>query len=354
MGNPYDSEQDILNLESVNIGDVDFSDGERHVRAHANNGVRSALATASLAWNMDEMGGVVTSDFNPLITNNDIWTAGSISLRVIFSEPTEANYLYLDEQGNTGSGVVNSTLFYHDLSREHLYDPSPFFLAWSFNGQPLPGLTVNSPLPSPTPVIGIVSDSDIDSTVDDNQADIPVEIAGAFLTSTTNVPVVDGGYGQTNPIYIDIFGQKITLPAVASINSQAAAVQSDPELIFGYGYTLEDSNRFHTYEIPEALPQGDDQFEIHYQGVSYPLAAGEVFDFTTLDPLGVDSFLLLGIDETELIDFDSPPPFVYGATFMQAGMAAVTTFALVAVPEPSTITLAFATLLLTFGRRRTR
>jgi hypothetical protein len=43
--------------------------------------------------------------------------------------------------------------------------------------------------------------------------------------------------------------------------------------------------------------------------------AGQVFDFTTIDPLGVDCFLLLGIDETELIDpnGNSKPPFVFGA-----------------------------------------
>jgi hypothetical protein len=70
--------------------------------------------------------------------------------------------------------------------------------------------------------------------------------------------------------------------------------------------------------------------------LAYDLMAGQVFDFTTIDPLGVDCFLLLGIDETELIDpnGNSKPPFVFGATFMNPGTAEVTTFPLIFV-EPS-------------------
>ena len=50
---------------------------------------------------------------------------------------------------------------------------------------------------------------------------------------------------------------------------------------------------------------------------------GETFDFTTIDPLGVEAFLLAGIDETELIDSgnNANPPLVFGATFTDAGIA---------------------------------
>ena len=157
----------------------------------------------------------------------------------------------------------------------------------------------------------------------DDTAQIPNDVTGVL--SSVLVPVVEGGYGHSETVYID------------------------PELAIGYGYMLNGTNRFHTYMIPDPLPQGDDMFRILYNHNSYDLVAGEIFDFTMLDPLGVDSFLLMGIDETELIDSgNSHPPFVFGTTFMTPGLAEVTTFALVAgsetsssspVPEPSTFAL---------------
>ena len=116
---------------------------------------------------------------------------------------------------------------------------------------------------------------------------------------------------------------------------------------------------FQTFEIPDPLPQGDDKFFIAHNDIGYSLTAGVPFDFTTIDPLGVDSFLLLGIDETELIDSDanSDPPFVFGMTFAEPGIANFSTFPLLAaVPEPSTLLLAVLALLglLSHGRRRRR
>ncbi len=144
--------------------------------------------------------------------------------------------------------------------------------------------------------------------------------------------MIAGGYGNSQTVWID------------------------PDLAIGYGYSLDGTNRFLTYQIPEALPQGDDSFEIHHNGITYDLAAGEVFDFTTIDPQGVDSFLLYnsrGIDETELIDVDgqSHPPFVYGATFLQPGLAQVTTFALTQVPEPTSLLLLLLSTSLMASRR---
>ncbi len=186
---------------------------------------------------------------------------------------------------------------------------------YAVNGTPFPGQTQQNPLPSESavPIDKAIIDGIVGGNVyEDSGANPPVNIAGSFLTSLTPVPVVDNGYGQTDTVYID------------------------PALAIGYGYTLQDTNRFHTYQIPAALPQGDDTFEIHYAGVAYPLTAGEVFDFTTIEPLGVDSFLLLGIDETELITAigNTHAPFVYGATFMEPGLAEVTSFPLF-VPEPA-------------------
>ena len=139
-------------------------------------------------------------------------------------------------------------------------------------------------------------------------ASIPEDVLGSYLTSA---PVIEGGMGHTSPVYID------------------------PDYAIGYGYTTSGTNRFRTFEIPAPLPLGDDLFEIHHLGESYPLTAGVPFDFTTLDPTGVESFVLLGIDEAETLNADTPDPFVYGVSFMTPGTVDITSFALVSVPEPS-------------------
>jgi hypothetical protein len=218
-----------------------------------------------------------------------------------------------------------------ERARKHLT------VLWSFNDAPIPGETPANPLPRGQAeevvfvdggMITMIIDENLD---EDESVERPSNVAGINLTSTTAVPVVENDYGHANTVYID------------------------PALAIGYGYTLQDTNRFRTFEIPAPLPQGDEEFEIHYLGESYALTAGQVFDFTTLDPAGVDSFLLLGIDETELVDpgASAHPPFVYGVTFMQPGVAEVTSFPLVAVPEPGALALA-ALALMGFVSRRCR
>lgn len=133
--------------------------------------------------------------------------------------------------------------------------------------------------------------------------------------------VIPDGYGNANTTYFD------------------------PALAIGYGYVTDGANLFTSFEIPGALPYGDDEFLIVHGGETFSLSAGERFDFTTIVPGGVESFLLMGIDETELIsDGTSDPPFVFGATFNTPGVAQFSTFSLVyadqtVVPEPSSLVL---------------
>ena len=163
-------------------------------------------------------------------------------------------------------------------------------------------------------------DNKIDNNFDeegDEPPERPSNVAGINLTSTFSTPSTSNGAGVVSPHYYD------------------------PELAIGYGYFTQDGSRFTSFEIPTALPQGDVLFAIHHAGESYPLSAGQSFDFTALDPTGVESFLLLGIDEAELLDVgDTHPSFVFGLTFAEAGVNTFSTFPLVAVPEPGALVLA--------------
>ena len=155
----------------------------------------------------------------------------------------------------------------------------------------------------------------IDENIDDDEE--PIErsewVAGIDLTTPFQAPAQFNEDGESELVYFD------------------------PELAIGFGFTNNNENRFKSFEIPEALPQGDSEFAIVYQNKAYLLNAGVEFDFTEIDENGFDSFLLLNIDESELIDVEgnSHPPFTFGLSFMNNGMADFSTFALIYVPEPS-------------------
>jgi len=160
----------------------------------------------------------------------------------------------------------------------------------------------------------------------------------------------------------DDLGQRTLTTFLAPVTVAGDTLYFDPVLANGYVYSTEDGNRFNTFEIPDALPQGDDSFIISLNNIDYLLEAGQVFDFTTIDPLGVESFSLLGINDTELIfaSDNSDPPFVFGMSFMQTGLTEFTTFALSdetpIIPEPSSIVLfgIGGIALLGYGWRRKR
>lgn len=122
----------------------------------------------------------------------------------------------------------------------------------------------------------------------------------------------------------------------------------------GYGFTVEDSNRFTSFLVPESLTLGNSTLDLHVEGIIYELMAGETFDFTTIDPVGVSSFLLLGIDgdDRSLARALSDDSFLFGATFANPGITRVGTFAVTPVPEPSSLaSLAVAGLI---AARRSR
>ena len=119
----------------------------------------------------------------------------------------------------------------------------------------------------------------------------------------------------------------------------------DPVFATGYEYRV-DGSRFASFTLPGALPGGDDLFQLEFNGVFYDLMAGNVFDFTSIDPLGASQFFLRGIDPSEMIDPNLNPPFVSGLSFTTQGIADVSQIALTsdvtAVPEPSSFCIMMA------------
>lgn len=133
----------------------------------------------------------------------------------------------------------------------------------------------------------------------------------------------------------------------------------DPVFATGYEYRV-DGSRFASFTIPDALPGGDDLFQLEFQGVLYDLMAGNVFDFTAIDPFGASQFVLRGIDASEMVDPNVNPPFVSGLSFTTEGIANVRQTALTSdvgtvTPEPTSLALAgFAGLGMAIGAWRRR
>ena len=65
---------------------------------------------------------------------------------------------------------------------------------------------------------------------------------------------------------------------------QDEMIYLDPALAVACGYFGKNDNRFTGFEIPDPLPQGDSEFEIHHAGVAYLHLAGVPFDSTTMIP----------------------------------------------------------------------
>jgi formylglycine-generating enzyme required for sulfatase activity len=138
------------------------------------------------------------------------------------------------------------------------------------------------------------------------------------------VAPINAGYGLTEPIY---FGET---PASGSTPPELAAT--------GYGF-ISDGPNITSIVLPEALPNGDSQFELLVGDTSYSVSAGSVFDFTSLTPDGVAGFALMGIDPAEGFDPTAGLPFAVGLQFASEGVTQLYTLTYSPVPEPSTFVL---------------
>jgi len=136
------------------------------------------------------------------------------------------------------------------------------------------------------------------------------------------------------------------IPSARNVGPGGAPYYFDPDVAIGYDYVLESGPNFASVTVPEQLPLGDDTFLLEVGQASFVLLAGEQFDLTAIDALGVAAFTIRDIDAAEGLDPDNPLAFVTGVTFVEEDEAEVTMTSI--VPEPSStvqILLGVTTLL---------
>ncbi|BAZ49731.1 hypothetical protein NIES4103_23430 [Nostoc sp. NIES-4103] len=100
-------------------------------------------------------------------------------------------------------------------------------------------------------------------------------------------------------------------------------IWSDPELVFGYDYSIENGINFRSFILPIL---GDNSYELWLGDALNPvyiadIIGGSEYFFSDLGfDLGVDFFRILGVDSELAIDPNDVTAFVTGLTFMQAGL----------------------------------
>jgi hypothetical protein len=174
-------------------------------------------------------------------------------------------------------------------------------------------------------------------------------VDGSLPGTTPANPVLPVGQISSGAFDIPVVSQTIT----------PGPIYIDPAIATGYDYTSTNLN-FASVVIPQALPGGDSQFQLNFQGHSVTLNAGTTFDFTSVVPGGVSEFTITGINPAENLDPNNPGAFVTGLTFVGQGgtdalMTPLTQDVGVA-PEPASLTLlgTGAVALLGYGWRRRR
>lgn len=123
-------------------------------------------------------------------------------------------------------------------------------------------------------------------------------------------------------------------------NVAAEALDAPAEVLVGIDFQMDSvDTRFHEFLVPTALAQGDASFELQFEGQSFAVAAGELFDFSAHVAGGVSAFRFAGIDPQEGLNPEDPQDFVLGLSYLGANastpefrFAALTA---PAVPEPA-------------------
>jgi hypothetical protein len=92
----------------------------------------------------------------------------------------------------------------------------------------------------------------------------------------------------------------------------------DPPPASGFRFTADaGSMNFAGIIIPAPLPGHQSTFAVQVNGQTIPISAGTLLDLTLIDPAGVSSFSIVGIDSTQNIDPTNAAAFVVGLGFVR-------------------------------------
>jgi hypothetical protein len=172
--------------------------------------------------------------------------------------------------------------------------------------------------------------------------------------STPDDPIIPARANQV------LLADSVTLPVLQDYGIDQF-IYLDPVYATGYSYHVDGSN-FASFTVPNALPGGDEDFELLFGGMNFSLHSGDQFNFTDYVPLGISDFQLTGIAVSEQVDPDALPPFVAGFKFTTEGVATLTQTPILsdstaATPEPGSMAIwglgAVGCAILGFRRRKT-
>ena len=293
------------------------------------------------------------ADTTVFMTVVDAATGSGIPLRGIVGS-SAAGAATSDFEWGSGGQRFSLAAFGGDISNSN---PSAnFVLSYVFapQGQPLPGLRSNQPLLAGNPGPGdpdyIRPGGDPPLPPDDSGSP-PASVSGTFdfpPKAIYSTPIA-ANYGRgPNPLFFKTGGSP-PVGAVGVAPTNASGSTSGGELPVAsmraasagpFLYTVSD-NQLTELLIPDALPGGDNEFEIRFGPTgefTRSISAGVPFNFLSFAPNGVSWFVLSGLDLDNIADPLAGPPLVTGLSFLHDGVQTLRIYA--AVPEPSTWALA--------------
>jgi hypothetical protein len=257
----------------------------------------SVTNTTTTATNLNIVWGILVSNpaFGFVTINNDIYSgSGSITLPLNSGQSTSFG-AHVSAGKATDQFQVTSSYS----------DGGAVSVVWGIAGSPLPGEIKTSPYPMRP---GILDRQD--GVVE------PASVGGAYLVT----PVIDDR-GVTAPLYS---------------GSSGTGISGGGNPFTRYAFQSIGQPLFTSFEIPDALPNGDTSFLLKFDTFREIVPTGTLFDFTSFVAGGINEFTMSGINPGLAADETGAPPFIWGATYSQNGVAEVN---IIAVPEPSGLIL---------------
>ncbi len=169
-----------------------------------------------------------------------------------------------------------------------------------------------------TIIIGDRADSVVDTTVYIATLGEPGSSPSIPVLPSNGVPDENGTFNFEIFINEDGLGTDFTQP-----------IWIDPVVAIGYTYEIIDGANFSGVVMPDlAIIDDPNGYELWlWNGIDFVfhrnIASGNSFDFTTLDPNGVDRFQIRGVDAALDLDPLNPKAFPTGIVFNNSGLVSL-------------------------------